>query len=364
MAAGGGDDGGAYTMYVEEVNSDEEAAAAGADAGPKVACSRIGLSGAAPRARGGAALVLAGDTLIALGGATRTQQHFQGVHRVGVWEGATWEVVTTNGPSAAARSGMSVVAHDGRLWTFGGIEMSTGQCHGDVHVLDLTASPKPKWTVIETSGVEPARRNSHSAVIMNEEMVVFGGANDEGPLGDVLCFDFASSVWRAAPLGGGDAPTAREMHAACATGGESPAMFMVGGRQGDGTICSDLWRLQAAPGAEEWAWHHHADHDEAICACALEALVDGRLLLFGGWDGCMSISSTASTYNSIDDTWCIELGCEPSPPSRFAHASALAADGRSIYVFGGINVDQDQDDLLLLTPPPPAGAPPELPAGQ
>lgn len=361
MASGGdgGTDGGQYTMYVEEVGSDEEAAEAGADAGPKVQCSRVGLSGAAPRARGGAALVLVGESLVTLGGATRAQQHFQSAHRLGTWEGATWELLVASGPSSAARSGVTAVAHEGRVWTFGGVDMTSGQSHGDVHMLDLTASPKPVWAVVETCGAEPPVRNSHSAVVIGGEMVVFGGANGEGPLGDALCLDLSSRAWRTAPVAGGEVPGPREMHAACATGGASPSMFVVGGRQGDGTICSDLWQLQAPVVDEDWSWRRLADHDEAICACALEALGDGRLLLFGGWDGGISISRTSSIYNSSDNTWCTELGVEPAPPSRFAHASALAADGRSVYIFGGINVEQDLDDLLLLVPPPPAGAPPE-----
>lgn len=342
---------GEYTLYLEPVDGPDGAPAA--DTGPEVKCDFVGSSSSAPQARGGAALCIVDGAALVFGGASRTQEYFESVHRIGVAGGAgSWEVVDVQGDLPSPRGGLSLVVHAGSVWAYGGSNMALEKCYGDLHVLHLSASPRPTWHLVETKGDVPAERNSHAAVEVNNEMVVFGGANEEGTLADVACLNFEALEWRKAVVGESAGPSAREMHAACASSGY---MFVSGGRQVDGAVCCDLWALQMA--GEAWTWSRRSDPEEMSCAHILEALAGGRLFLFGGWNGGSCILNSASIYDVAEDTW-TPMPVAPPPAERFAHASAASPDGTSVFVFGGINFLQDHADLMRLTPPLPPGAKP------
>ena len=77
------------------------------------------------------------------------------------------------------------------------------------------------WEKLECSGgdknaVMPAARNSHTAVIMKGNLIIYGGANSEsGPLPDLWEFDLSQHCWKKIICSGGKTPGAREMHSAC-----------------------------------------------------------------------------------------------------------------------------------------------------
>eukprot|EP00274_Cyanoptyche_gloeocystis_P007191 CAMPEP_0196667380 /NCGR_PEP_ID=MMETSP1086-20130531/65048_1 /TAXON_ID=77921 /ORGANISM="Cyanoptyche gloeocystis , Strain SAG4.97" /LENGTH=332 /DNA_ID=CAMNT_0042004705 /DNA_START=53 /DNA_END=1051 /DNA_ORIENTATION=- len=62
-----------------------------------------------------------------------------------------------------------------------------GRCFSDVHVLDLE---KHFWTTPEVSEIVPAARWGHSAVIVEDKLVVFGGYSSTSVQGNTFFNDF------------------------------------------------------------------------------------------------------------------------------------------------------------------------------
>ena len=61
------------------------------------------------------------------------------------------------------------------------------------------------WSEVEVKGQEkPLGRANHTAIMLNEKMVIFGGTDDDhSKLDDIWEFDFATQIWNhIIPLGG------------------------------------------------------------------------------------------------------------------------------------------------------------------
>ena len=60
----------------------------------------------------------------------------------------------------------------------------------ELYAFDLKAHT---WELIVPKGSKPAARYLHTAVVIKDAMVIFGGS--ESALGDVWSFDFKSRRW-------------------------------------------------------------------------------------------------------------------------------------------------------------------------
>ena len=72
-----------------------------------------------------------------------------------------------------------------------------------------------RWHLVAAGGLPPCARQGHSATVVPERgwIVVFGGANEGGPLSDLFVFDVRTHTWSQRKAQGG-APAARSRHAA------------------------------------------------------------------------------------------------------------------------------------------------------
>lgn len=66
----------------------------------------------------------------------------------------------------------------------------TGYDMDELYAFDLKAHT---WELIVPKGSKPAARYLHTAVVIKDAMVIFGGS--ETALGDVWSFDFKSRRW-------------------------------------------------------------------------------------------------------------------------------------------------------------------------
>lgn len=119
----------------------------------------------------------------------------------------------------------------------------------DLYCLDTTSLT---WTYIKPQGGEvPAPRNSHTAVIINGNIVIYGGANSKvGPLGDLWEFNVRTNTWRKIQCKGDVTPGAREMHSASVLSKNeenigTSCMYIVGGRKANGDVSKDAWMLNS-----------------------------------------------------------------------------------------------------------------------
>lgn len=115
-----------------------------------------------------------------------------------------------------------------------------------------------EWVSLPCANTPP--RNSHAAVLDGETMIIVGGASPEGQTDEVFTIDLSNRsdltcrrvscqlLEAHTPDGIGAAPTAREMHSACAYGSKgtegtlATMILVMGGRSATGVL-RDLFSL-------------------------------------------------------------------------------------------------------------------------
>jgi len=181
------------------------------------------------------------------------------------------QVGLTAGAQPSTRSGHSLVydAARHRVLLFGGQQMSVDG-GGELAITFLRDAwsldcNRWAWSRLPDHGDAP-QRNGHSAVVCAPStaaggeacMLVFGGSNAEGP---------QSSLWRYGLSGAnaarwtqvqtrGEAPEARELHAACIVqmdGGEQ--LMLVSGGRGVGGLLNTFHALRIPADGGRWEWN-------------------------------------------------------------------------------------------------------------
>lgn len=103
----------------------------------------------------------------------------------------TWSVHPTLGESPAPRVNATLALDHTRLLLFGGYCLDTAACLAELWVLSLLDDV---WTCPETPGMPPGRVG-HSAVLLENSMIVFGGLSGTRFLNDAHALDLATLTW-------------------------------------------------------------------------------------------------------------------------------------------------------------------------
>ena len=110
-----------------------------------------------------------------------------------------------------------------------------GMHFSDVLVLNLETM---SWTTLVTTGKGPGPRDSHTATMWRNRIVVFGGTNGSKKVNDLHILDLDSKEW-VQPLCSGAYPSARESHTATLVGDDLLVVFG-GSGEGVGNYLNDL----------------------------------------------------------------------------------------------------------------------------
>jgi len=161
----------------------------------------------------------------------------------------TWKKYSSTGPSP--RNSHSMMADGGKLWLFGGFfhDISTGTnvnclspAYGCTWYNDLWSySVKDdKWTQLKPSN-PPPKRSAHSAELIGDRMIVFGGqASDTLPLNDLWSYSITRNEWTQLKPSN-SIPLARFTHSSSIIGS---TMFIYGGVPYYGAPAyDDLWQF-------------------------------------------------------------------------------------------------------------------------
>lgn len=129
----------------------------------------------------------------------------------------------SKGPSL--RVGHSMVSYEGNLYTFGGRSPSGAQYFGSV---SRYIPSRMAWNDIESKGAVPMRRGDHSAVVVDDKMIVYGGRKQNMVFDDLYAFDFVLKTWEKIPFDASSSPGAIFNHSSafCPT---TRTLFVVGG---------------------------------------------------------------------------------------------------------------------------------------
>ena len=286
----------------------------------------------APRVNGALAIDTSRHRLLLLGGTTSTQSD---VHN-DVWaltldSPNEWIEILPDGFRSPVRGGASdgYDASRNRLVVFGGAN-SYGYVVNDTWVLNLGATPA--WEEIATAGGPPAGRYWHSSAWDEQrgQLVVFGGYDGGGPMGDCWALSFAGGTptWSPIVPPAGPTPPAR-MLSQLVRDPVRDRFLLIGGST-NSNVLDDVWELKLAPAP---AWRKLPTPLLGGGRAAEMALYDpvrDRVLVFGG-----------STWNTwLDDLFALDLATDTWHPL----APGNGPSGRNL---GLLRYDSMRDRLLL-----------------
>ncbi len=187
----------------------------------------------------------------------------------------------------------------------------------------------PRW---QDEVALPVARSSMASQAYESSIYIIGGETPSGVTGSTLRIQVGQKQWQKLI----DKPTP-VADAQAALVGER--IYVPGGRLASGQPSRGLEVYDLRLGR----WETLASLPVALSGYALAA-VDGRLYLFGGWDG-QQIVNTVYSYDPESDTW--QAGTPMS--SRRAFAAAVALEGRILLV-GGTDGARPLDTVQMYYP--------------
>ena len=143
----------------------------------------------------------------------------------------TWLFLRLEGLSPAPRASHSAVMHDSCMFVFGGRDALDGR--NDLHMLHLHSMA---WEQVEACGSVPSPRYAHSCAVSGSQMLVYGGCRQGRFLNDLYELNLGTGVWSVLDLRAGPAamPGLVMFPAACVFMEE---LFVMGN---DGSFSIDL----------------------------------------------------------------------------------------------------------------------------
>jgi len=258
----------------------------------------------------------------------------------------TWKLLVIAGTPPSARRGASAIYDPvrDRMLVYGGAAPSA---LGDVWALSLGASPA--WTQLAPTGSPPPSRSGHSAIYdpVRDRMVVFGGQTGSTYRNDAWALGLAGTpAWsNVAPSGGPPDPRAR--HSAIYDSVRD--RLVVFGGNNTGGILGDLWSLSFA-GTPTWVLlppsgtpppprtGHKAIYD----------VTRDRMVLFGGDDGSGDPPGTSWELPFASAAWAQLSPAGAVQAGTYDHVAVLDPAGDRMLVFGG-RADVPTNALLSLS---------------
>jgi len=197
------------------------------------------------------------------------------IHKFDPATGESVIVETAGGEVFSRRSALTALVNKNNLYTFGGWNGFSRTWYNDLHVYNFDTKI---WRAINPSGTLPLRRTSHSAVIYNNKMYVFGGFSGEEYLNDMHEFDMETETWtEISHLCKGDIPLPRSRFCAAVLG---DCMYILGGWNKVGYF-NDFYRFNFV--TRVWTNIHNTNFS-IPCISQYSLATDGDFLyIFGGF---------------------------------------------------------------------------------
>ncbi|MEM4385856.1 MAG: kelch repeat-containing protein [Candidatus Anstonellales archaeon] len=218
----------------------------------------------------------------------------------------------------------SMVEYNNKIYVFGGYggEYSSPATHlNDLIEFDIFNN---KWKIINTTG-SPSPRMAHSAVVVGDNMYIFGGYNGSNFSNELWKYNFTSSVWtKLNPTG--NLPPPRSEHISFVKDGD----IYIGFGMKDHTFYTDLWKYDI--NTNTWTEiFNNAPYGTAGATC--HCMGNNLYILFG-----RNLNDTFNTIIKCDLSSSnvsfniIELDILP----RCDHSS-VEYDSSKIFIHGGFN---------------------------
>ena len=249
-------------------------------------------------------------------------------------ETGSWVRLNPAGTPPAARWGHSMVYDTaaGKAILFGGMD-SGGQFLNDTWAYDPAANA---WARLLPSGASPAGRWGHSMVYDSTrgEVILFGGHNYSGMLGDAWAYSASANTWTPIAFAGGAPPSARAGHAMVYDPVRRKVILF--GGEGTGGFGNDTWTYDpAAKSWIKWAANPGGSSPSArLGHCMVYDSAQGKVVLFGGANHSLTMLADTWTYDPATNTWS-DRKPGGSPAAREFSAMAYDAGAGKAVLFGG-----------------------------
>lgn len=206
------------------------------------------------------------------------------------------------------------------------------QYYDDVHSFDLR---KQKWRKYVTKR-RPINRSGHTTIVdpIGDRIILFGGATTAIVGTSFKTLLFFSNIWEFSPkkeewnyiMCSGGPPTSRCSHSACLINNK---MIIYGGKGLNGEMIFDMWALDLS----SYFWSFIEQKGEipkkVNSACVYK---DEFLVLFGGLNEDNEMDNNIHLFHFGDSKWG-KITTESGPKGRKKHAAVLI--GNKMIVFGG-----------------------------
>jgi len=257
-----------------------------------------------------------------------------------------WKRVVVPQEKPLPRRYTTGVLHDHKLYVFGGMSPSKAPLN-DLYYFDIDAST---WHLVPPKGVVPAARYGHSAVIVNDTMLVYGGCGDknQGAFGDVYSFSFASGEWKVVDVKG-QVPPPRFNHS-CVV--HHSQLLVFGGSKDQSVHYDDgyVFDIDNATWTSLNGTGHKPSNRAGHLSFVLPENGTDYLYIFGGHTGKggFDILADMSRLNLSNNTW-EEVDASGILPRMGRPIPCIVHNGQ-VYTYGGYDGKQPQRTLLLFDP--------------
>lgn len=228
----------------------------------------------------------------------------------------TWENIIGDNNTLGKVALGSAVLYDGKILLHGGYDGSIN--HKTTWELDTTTG---QMSVFSTNG--PLTINSHSAVMLNGLMYVFGGVYGSSLSGRLDAFNPTTRTWQNKL--NTNAP--RRRHASVMV---NNGIFIFGGGNSLATGALPVnGCIQLSPTLA--TYRNMPSRLEYAVACSM----DGRVYIYGGFDG-TNWKTTLYEFNPATNSW---RTIATLPPEYVYINSSAAFDGDNLYLCGSVGTE-------------------------
>ncbi|CAE7055308.1 unnamed protein product [Rhizoctonia solani] len=252
----------------------------GTSANTKMVATLVKTSGDAPTPRIGHKSVLVDESLIVWGGVTSRKEGGFEVTDNSIYLLNTitynWTKLDIE-PAPSPCSDPAACIHGNTFFVFS--QRLRGSQNDlwrfDVHSLE---QGDPRWERIEvdSGSRSPPSRAGHAMVAHENRLFVFGGMDGNSPCNDTWCFDITTRVWSELYCTG-EIPPPYVFHAITLVGDK---VYLFGGRSKQDEVLGQIWIFEI----NEQSWHRlvYADIQPAARWRHTMATFDGKVLILGG----------------------------------------------------------------------------------
>lgn len=236
----------------------------------------------------------------------------------------------------------SAVAWKDCLYVFGGCSY----CNSDVSLNDTVVynfTTRTWKTVAPKTTKPPSPRYSHSAVVHQNSMIIFGGFSNLMNKNDVFQYRFDLEQWTPWLHIQGELPNARAAHSAFIYDNK---MWIFAGYDGKNKL-NDMWNLSLEPNQQKWVKVPQNGDQPPGCFNSACDIVDDHLYGFSGQAGA-NITNHLVSFNLRTFTWSRVMpdlinNNYRAPRRRYGHT--MVCHEKKLFVFGGQTNDLLPNDL-------------------